>query len=242
MIEKTRAIVLHFFKFKETQFVVDFLTESHGRLTFLVKMSSKNRGVVKRQYLQSLMLLNLEFDYRPNLRFQKISNVEVACPFADIPFSPMKVSLSLFLAEVLVHATRCDQNNGPLFSFVFDSLVWLDNSKGSVANFHILFLMKLSFYIGVGPNISEASYDRPYFDLVGGEFVPLVPNHSHFLSQAESGILLQLLRLDYNTMHLYKMTRLQRNHCVEVILSYYKIHVPGFPDMKSLSVLRELFG
>lgn len=241
MIEKTRAIVLHFFKFKESQFVVDFLTESHGRLTFLVKMSAKNRGTVKRQYLQSLMLLNIEFDFRPNLQFQKIKNVEVAYPFLDIPFSPLKVSLSLFLAEVLVHATRCEQNNEPLFAFVFDSLVWLDQTKGSVANFHILFLAKLSFYIGIGPNISEASCDSPYFDLVDGAFVSSVPTHSHFLSETESRELLQLLRLDYKTMHLYKMNRVQRNHCVEVILSYFKLHVPGFPDIKSLSILKELF-
>lgn len=241
MIEKTRAIVLHFFKFKETQFIVDFLTETHGRLTFLVKMSSRNSGLVKRQYLQSLMLLNIEFDYRPNLQFQKLKNIEVAHPFVSIPFSPMKVSLSLFLAEVLLYATRCEQKNELLFSFVFDSLVWLDDEKGSVANFHILFLAKLSFYIGIGPNISEASVEKPYFDLVDGTFVSLVPNHAHFLTEQESNVLLQLLRLDYKTMHLYQMSRVQRNYCVEVILSYFRLHVPGFQEVKSLSVLKELF-
>lgn len=241
MIEKTRAIVLHFIKYGESQFVVDFLTENHGRLTFLVKMSSKKNGSIKRLYFQPLMLLSVEFDYRPNLQFQKIKNIDVAYPLVSIPFSPMKVSLALFLAETLSYATRCEQKNEPLFQFVFDSLVWLDNAKGSIANFHILFLARLSFYIGIGPNISDASEKKPYFDLQDGTFVSMVPSHSHFLSEKEADELLQLFRLDYKTMHLYKMSRIQRYHCVEVILSYYKLHVAGFPDVKSLSILKELF-
>ncbi len=45
--------------------------------------------------------------------------------------------------------------------------------------------------------------------------------------------MLGLLRLSYETMHLYTMSRLDRNRCVEVILQYYRIHVPGFPELKS---------
>lgn len=53
--------------------------------------------------------------------------------------------------------------------------------------------------------------------------------------------LVSLFRLDYKTMHLYTMSRIERNRCVEVILEYYKLHLPGFPEMKSFSVLQELF-
>ena len=53
--------------------------------------------------------------------------------------------------------------------------------------------------------------------------------------------MLGLFRLSYETMHLYTMSRLDRNRCVEVILQYYRIHVPGFPELKSFSVLQELF-
>ena len=53
--------------------------------------------------------------------------------------------------------------------------------------------------------------------------------------------MVSLLRLSYETMHLYTMSRMDRNRCIEVILQYYKIHVPGFPELKSFSVLKELF-
>ena len=41
------------------------------------------------------------------------------------------------------------------------------------------------------------------------------------------------------TMHLFRMTRQQRSRCVDVILAYYRLHVPDFPDMKTLEVLRQ---
>ena len=53
--------------------------------------------------------------------------------------------------------------------------------------------------------------------------------------------LVSLFRLEYKTMHLYTMSRMERNRCVEVILEYYKLHLPGFPEMKSFAVLQELF-
>ena len=42
-------------------------------------------------------------------------------------------------------------------------------------------------------------------------------------------------------MDLYTMSRMERNWGVEVIVVYYKLHLPGFPEMKSFAVLQELF-
>ena len=49
------------------------------------------------------------------------------------------------------------------------------------------------------------------------------------------------MRMNYDTMHLFEMSRAERNRCVEIILSYYRLHLPGFPELKSLEVLRELY-
>jgi DNA repair protein RecO (recombination protein O) len=42
-------------------------------------------------------------------------------------------------------------------------------------------------------------------------------------------------------MHLFKMTREERNRCVSIILYYYRLHIPNFPELRSLSVLQSLF-
>lgn len=240
MTEKTRALVLHFIKYRESQFIVDFLTESHGRLSFVVQLSKSSRGKVKRQYIQPLMILNIEFEYRPKLELQHLIDIAVAYPYSSIPISPTKISLVLFLAEFLSYATRYEQSNQALFDFVMESLVWLDRSLEGVSNFHVLFLLKVSVFLGIAPDLQRVSSDS-CFDMLEGCFVQSIPAHSHFLSVEDSRLLTQLARLEYKTMNLCTMTRQQRNHCVEVALEYYALHIPGFPKIKSLPILKELF-
>ena len=207
---KTRAIVLQTIKYGDAQLIVDFFTEKLGRVSFMVKIPKSSKAKMKRQLFQPLMILNLEFDHRPKANLQRLKDVSIALPFVDLPFSPYKLAMSMFLAELLGQATRNEQVNVPLFSFIEESVAWLDQHGD-------------------------------FFDLEEGRFVSFVPTHVHYLNKEDSLRMLGLLRLSYETMHLYTMSRLDRNRCVEVILQYYRIHVPGFPELKSFSVLQELF-
>lgn len=240
MLEKTRAIVLHSLKYGDTRLIVDVLTESHGRLAFLVPLSKSAKGKMKRQYFQPLMLLDVQFDFRVNQNLLRLKSVSVSYPYVGIPFSPIKTSISLFLAEFLLYSTRYEQVNQHLFSFVSQSMMWLDASQGEIANFHLVFLMKMALFLGLQPNLTDWS-EHCYFDLEEGCFVLKVPNHVHFLSIEDTHSLVQLFRLSYQTMHLYQMSRLQRNHCVEVMVDYYRLHIPNFPVLKSLPILQSLF-
>lgn len=237
---KTKAIVLQTIKYGDSQLIVDFFTEKLGRLSFMVRLPKSSKGKVKRQLFQPLMILQLEFDYRPKTNLQRLKEASVEIAFIDLPFSPFKLAISMFLAELLSYATRNEQAQKPLYSFLEESLVWLDKAEAQYANFHIVFMIRLTFFLGFSPNIEEGG-NADYFDLENGCFVPYVPTHVHYLNKVDSFRLVSLLRLDYKTMHLYTMSRVDRNRCVEVILEYFKLHVPGFPELKSFSVLKELF-
>ncbi len=237
---KTRAIVLQTTKYGEAQLIVDFFTEELGRLSFILRIPKSVKSKNKRQLFQPLSLLNLEFDYRPKPGLQKLKEASLAVPFVDLPFSPIKLALSLFISELLASVTKDEQTNLPLYKFIEDSILWLDDAKCNYSNFHIVFMVRLSFFLGFFPNL-ENGEQGDYFDLEDGCFVPYVPTHAHYLGKEDSLRMLGLLRLSYETMHLYTMSRLDRNRCVEVILEYFKIHVPGFPEMKSFPILKELF-
>jgi DNA repair protein RecO (recombination protein O) len=47
--------------------------------------------------------------------------------------------------------------------------------------------------------------------------------------------------MDFPTMHLYRLNRTDRNRIVDVLLHYYQLHIPQFPELKSISVLQELW-
>ena len=57
-------------------------------------------------------------------------------------------------AELLSYATRHEQANGALYLFIQASIEWLDHAKGAIANFHIVFMIQLSFHLGFMPNIA----------------------------------------------------------------------------------------
>ena len=73
---KTSAIVLQTIKYGDSQLIVDFFTEKLGRLSFMVRVPKSSKGKMKRQLFQPLMVLNLEFDYRPKRSEEHTSELQ----------------------------------------------------------------------------------------------------------------------------------------------------------------------
>lgn len=237
---KTQAIVLHTLKYGDSQLIVDMFTEKLGKVSFAVRIATSSRSRMKRQYFQNMNLLFVEFDYRQKANLQKLRNVSIAVPYKDIPFSPYKMSMSMFLAEFLSRCLRHEQANAALFLFLKNSLSWLDEAGKGYANFHIVFMIHLTLFLGFMPNV-EIKEGNVFFDLQEGCFVPRILVRHPYLQGHDTELMRTLLRLNYSTMHLFTMTRDDRNRCVEVILEYYKLHLPDFPELKSLDILKELF-
>ena len=240
MLTKTSAIVLHALKYGETRLIVDMFTRSHGRLSFIVSLPKSPKGKIKKQFFQPLTLLEIETDVRPRLQLQKLSDVRLLHPFSTIPFESDKLAISLFVAEFLYYALRGEQQNALLFDYVSDSIQWLDGQEGRFANFHLVFLMRLSRFLGFYPNLEDYSAGD-YFDLRESVFLSQPPVHRDFLQPQEAEKVQLMMRMDFATMHLFQMSHNERNRLLEVALAYYRLHLPDFPEMKSIGVLKELY-
>ena len=240
MLTKTQAIVLHSLKYGETRMIVDMFTRQFGRLSFIVSIPKSSKSKVKKQFFQPLSLLEIETDVRPKIQLQKLSDIRLVCPFVSIPFHPHKLSMALFLAEFLYYALRSEQRNELLFDYVESSIQWLDGQEDRFANFHLVFLMRLSRFLGFYPNLDHY-HVGDYFDLRESEFLQVPPVHRDFLYPEEAEKVQLMMRMDYPTMHLFRMSHQERNRLLEVSLIYYRLHLPDFPEMKSISVLQELY-
>ncbi|MBQ8047383.1 MAG: DNA repair protein RecO C-terminal domain-containing protein [Prevotella sp.] len=240
MFVKSRAVVLNALKYGDNQLIVDMLTEQTGRLSFLLNMPKTARGKLKRQLFQPLTLLMIEFDHRQQARLQRLRDVRLEMPYVSVPFDAGKLSLALFLSEFLTYATRGEQRNEALFGYVSSSLQWLDATSRPAANFHLVFLMRLSQFIGFYPNL-EGYREGSFFDLRSAEFSSSQPLHSDFVEPGEAAYIERLMRMHYETMHLFLFTRAQRNRILDHLIAYYRLHVPSFPELRSLPVVQELF-
>lgn len=240
MLTKTEAIVLHAFKLGDTRMIVHLFTREHGRVPFVVSLPKTQRGRLKKQFFQPLTLINIEADIRPRLELQKLSDAAIAAPYTSMHTEPAKLAIALFTAEFLYQALKGEQQNVPLYAYVRSAVLWLDGAPDHFANFHLVFLMRLSRFLGFYPNLDDYR-SGCYFDLRAATFCTVPPLHRDFLQPDETATILQLMRMDFTTMHLFHLNRQQRNRILEVCLAYYQLHLPDFAEMRSLAVLRELW-
>ena len=239
MFYKSEAIVLNQVKYGDGKLIVNMLTEDVGRVSFIVSLAKTARGKMKRQLFQPLTIINVEFDYRPTADLQHLRDVHFSAVYSSIPFSAGKISIAFFLSEFLSHSTRMMTPDAGLYQFVRSSLLFLDTIDSGFANFHIVFMLRMTQFLGIFPDVG--TYDEGcFFDLRDGIFVRFVPSHSDFLPPAEAKVFHNLMRLTFSSMHLFATSRSERNLIAEAIVNYYRLHVPSFSELQSLSVLREL--
>ena len=240
MIVKTDAIVLHSLKYGEQKLIVDVFTRQQGRLSFAVPLPRSAKGRLKKQYFQPLTLLTIVFDYRPTAQLQRLSDASIATPLPSLQTEPAKLAIGLFLAEFLYHALKGEQQNEPLFAYTWSALQWLDGRQAQYANFHLVFLLHLSSFLGFYPNLDDYVANS-YFDLRAGTFCTAPPLHRDYLLPQEAAMMRLMMRMDLPTMHLFRMNRHERVRCLDVALTYYRLHLPDFPALRSVGVLQELF-
>ena len=237
---KTPALVLSTVNYGDRQLIVDLLTRQAGRQSFIVRLSQSPHGRVHRRLFQPLTLLDADFTLRPNRTLQRFSEVRMSRPWTSLTANPYKMPLVFFVAEFLRHATRDEQDVATLFDYVVDSVEWLDMASEGYANFHLVFMIRLSMFLGFFPNL-ESYEPGACFDLRSGCFSTTVPPHPNYIQADEAEAMVGLMRLSFTTMRLFRMSREQRNRCVDVILDFYRLHIPAFPELKTLGVVRELF-
>ena len=78
------------------------------------------------------------------------------------------------------------------------------------------------------------------FDMREGRFCSHAPIHRDYLQPQDAEKILQLMRMSAHNMHLFRMTRAERNRITDTILHFYRLHIPAFPELRSLDILREL--
>ena len=241
MLQKMVGVVLHTLKYNDTSSIVDIYTREIGRASFLVKLKRSKKSGVSSLLFQPLALVEFEAELRATKNLHPIKEAKSWFPFRSLPYQPFKSAIAMFLAEFLYRALKEQESDEALFAYLHHSIRWLDGCENkSFSNFHLVFLMRLSRFLGLYPNVEDYQ-DNAYFDMVNACFTMHVPENGFYLQPAEAATIVNLLRMNYETMHLFAMNRVQRNRCLTLINDYYRLHLPDFPVLKSIDVLKELF-
>ncbi len=240
MITTSKALILNIVRYNDDTLLAEAYTESHGRKTFSVKMSRSPRTAVRYTLFQPLALLEITWDERAKQSLARPKSARSIHPFTSLPYDAKKSAIGLFLADFLKNALRTEPDPTHIFAYIEQSIIWLDVCEKNFANFHLVFLIRLTYFLGITPNV-EAPERYKYFDLRAACFVPSLPTHADFIPNPEAQFIPMLLRMRYENMHIFRFNGLERSRLLSYINTYYRLHLPDFPELKSLAILKELF-
>ncbi|MDQ1086043.1 MULTISPECIES: DNA repair protein RecO [unclassified Siphonobacter] len=224
MLQKTRGLVLNYLRYRETSIIVKIYTEEFGVQTYIENGVRSSKGKNKIALFQPLTLLDLVVYFKDSAGIQRISEIKVNHPYSTIPFDITKSTIALFITEVLSKTLKEEAGNPRLFQFLRESLIWLDQATEGYENFHLWFLLRLSFYLGFEPTTGQQLAQE--LRLAG------YPIHD------ES----ELRKLDeLNVNPEIRIGRSSRNYLLEMVLKFYELHVDGMGEVRSLEILRTVF-
>lgn len=243
------GIVLQVVRYDDSSSVVHLFTRSHGRASFMVsRPRSRNSALTALAPLLSpLNVLSFQWNYRRADYLSRMKDAHALYVWRDIPVNPIKTAVVLMLGEFLVHSLREETADVELFDYINASLQWYDAATDDYANFHLVFLLKVLRFLGVAPDrdsLREVYLRRPHasiFNTIHWNGV-IPPFEAGWDGEDCIACLLRLQESDYGTMSAFSFSRYDRAYLLEFMEYYYMSHVPGFPLLKSPSVLFSLFG
>lgn len=238
MLSTTEGIVLKTLKFKESSLIVTCFTRGFGKQTYLVRgvLKAKRSGL-KAAHFQLLNLVQMEVNQNDKGHLNSIKELKISYHYQGIPQNFMKQSLLMFLSEFLNEAIRDEYPNEELFEYIENGLKYLDQAE-QVVDFHLVFLMNLAKYIGCYPKGSQGS--EAYFNLENGAFTSRVDLHSN-LTAEQTILFRKLYELTFQELDKIHFSGNQREELLKILIKYYSLHLNGFREPKSMTILKTLF-
>ena len=237
-IINTKAIVLSSLKYGDSSLIVRCFTQKEGIKTYLIRGVLKaKKGKIKAAYFQPLTQLNIEANHNNKGNLNSLKEVHVINPYKSIYSTIFKQTIVLFLSEILSSSIQEEEENTHLFSFIETSLIWLD-THDQISNFHLLFMLNLSKYLGFYPDVSDI--ENQYFNLVDGGFMESTLE-KEVIYGGDLDQFKKLLGTNFDTVETVKFSKRERQQVLSIIIRYFELHLDGFRNPKSLGVLETVF-
>ncbi len=240
MIQQTRGIVLHSFKYGESGMIARVLTQNLGLQSYLVQGMRKSKSRIKPNLFQPLTIVDLVVYHKNREGLQRIKEIRCSHPSQSITTDISKTSIAVFISEMLLNAFSRQEMNPEAFDFIFKAILKLESLQENMADFHIIFLLEMSRFLGFFPGKNFSSQNC-YFNLREGLYQNGFDDPAHCLDREESNYFFQLSSANIADYHAMQIPAEVRKSLVHKTIDYYRFHMEGFRDVRSLKVLESVF-
>jgi DNA repair protein RecO (recombination protein O) len=190
---------------------------------------------VKASSILPLSLIDAELIVKQNREVHQLTEASCYYVGSGISNSITKLSIAQFLNEILIRTLKEQSANPHLYEFIETCIKFLNDSDSTV-NLHLYFLTELTKYLGFEPQ-NNFSAQSPFFDCREGRFTSVSLSMPLGLNKEDSLLFSEFLKVRSLQAGI---SNTQRGALLEALLAYYKLHIPGFTEIRSLDVLREV--
>ena len=230
---KSRAIALSYLKQGESSIIAKIFTEEKGLQSFIVKGVRAKKSKKKLGLFQPLQLLSINATHLTKNSLQYISEIALEHTQITDGIDMKKNFLSIFVAEVISKVLLETEKDKALFRFIWELKIDLNSLEKINPNFPLIFLIRLSEYLGFSP--SKEEINGAYFNIELGGFTNNNQQLNYYIEKDNSTYLRELLEnKDINIPYQ------NRNEILLHLIQYYKLQHHELKNMTSHLIIESL--
>jgi DNA repair protein RecO (recombination protein O) len=233
MVQTTRAVVLRTIKHGDKSTVLRTYTERFGLRSYMVRTAAKGPG--RSAALQPLSRVELVVPEAGEHELRTVRDLRIDRPYTQVQQEPVRGVLMLFAQEVFNRTLREESADAQLYAFVQDTLESMDTGS-DMTHQPLMLLVGLSRHLGFFPEGPEYR-----FDLREGYFFRGDAPHEFCMEAKQAALFAELIaRVEATdgTSGPLRTSAEVRRRLLDDLLIYYRLHVEGFGELRSLDVLR----
>ncbi len=238
MLKTEQALVLRTTPYGDKRVIINVYAPTVGRLGLIASLSKKSTKGLKPAHFQALQALELVYQENSKGELKALREARILYPYQQVYFDPVKSCLSLFMAEFLQKVLNDEEGNPSMFQFILDAIRDLDKAEKGLSNFHLVFLMRLTSYLGIQPHLEGVG---AYLDLLQGELALETPHHPYFVAGEELDLWKALQNLEWQQWQEFSFKgNTLRRQALDNMIHYFRLQLHDFGPLKSMTVLREI--
>lgn len=233
-----KAVILQSIRHGDNKYILKLYTRHNGLITAIASAGRSPASKIRIGSILPLNLVDAQLILKQNKEIHQLTEASCYSVHTEISGSLSRLSIAQFLNEVLIRTLKEQAPNTHLFEFIETCFKFLNDSESGYGNLHLYFLTELTKYLGCEPQNNHSS-ENLFFDCREGRFTTTSLVMPLGLDREGSLLFSQFLKV--NALNAAISTG-QRDFLLEALLAYYRLHVPGFNEVRSLEVLREVVG
>jgi DNA repair protein RecO (recombination protein O) len=210
----SRIVVLHLTKYSDHALILHTVDAVAGRCSYLVRGIKRGNAVAA---FHPLSLLDIVSSASPKSSLAYLREWEPVRPLHAIRSDRAKSSVAMFLSEVLYRSFTNELSDPQFFDWLCEAVCALETAEGSIANFHLWFLVSYAVQMGFMP----------------GEAI----EPSGLFAPDEAALFQQVLHSAFEETLAIPLSASQRQSFSRKMLQYLSWHLGTTIDARSLDVL-----